>query len=128
MTYGYDADEARQLSRTLDDKALQCASAPDIQVHGGVRMTFTEHINESLRNLRDTSNKDKIAYAKWMHTYARNLELATRSTEAFEEGLTQKLATAAAQVEQVPTHAPVPAPPTGKTSSVDDDDFPSVDI
>ena len=88
-TIAYDGEEAKRHANNLSRKSQECASAPDVQVTGGVNldMTGVNQINAKLRKLTDVVNTNKRSYAGWMQDYADRLVQASRYGEVFEEGV-----------------------------------------
>lgn len=120
--YNFDPDQAWHLASKLAEGAQQIASVPPIGVEGGVRMTFTEDINNALHSCKSAANGNKTAYSQWMQDYADRMRKATEYQETFEEGIQMQARAAQKKVEDAPQSSSKPKQ-SGKTV-----DRPTIDI
>ncbi|KAB7790166.1 hypothetical protein [Bifidobacterium leontopitheci] len=95
----FDPDQARYLAGKLAAGAEGIASAPKINVTGGVRMSFTQQINKALHSVKTTANGNKGTYARWMQDYSDRMAQATTYQETFEEGVQMQLQAEQKKVE-----------------------------
>lgn len=120
--YNFNAEEARYLAGKLAEGAEQIAAAPKIAVTGGVRMSFTEKINEMLHTFKSTANGNKDTYSRWMQDYSARMSQATDYQEAFEEGVQMQLRVEQQKIESTQQSS------KPKTSSKPKIDRPTIDI